>query len=477
MVEEQFFLPFSLPIMATSMDQSTVLEDELTCPVCLDLFRDPHLLPCGHNFCLLCVRRLKRQAERGRFRCPECRESHRCSAASQKNFKLANIADDYRLRGQAALSRPQQPDGGRPATAKTLVSVPCDYCRPGDISEAGKGEPGAPGAGGEVVLAVKTCLKCEVSMCQEHVKPHLELPAFREHPLTEPLGDLRKRKCPEHDEMYRYYCMDDRVCVCNACTIEGGHAGHTIKTLKNTMKGLKGILETQLQKVDRKLSRAEKTLQEQKVEEQINKKFLEDSDQRIMAVGEVLQVHLEGFLTVLRDCTRSQESECGPNIQRNIAKVAQDHARLQDVHSRIQNLAQENDPFRFLEAYKSSSKNFCRQLKKPLFYPEYVGVDTEGLAEALEVKQDDFLTNVRSCISHFIDDICPSVREDPDTGGEEEEEEDEDDDDDEEDGSDGDEQEEEMSEEEEGIHDHESADELYGTKQKKTGKDGPELVQ
>nr|XP_046184594.1 E3 ubiquitin/ISG15 ligase TRIM25-like isoform X1 [Oncorhynchus gorbuscha]XP_046184595.1 E3 ubiquitin/ISG15 ligase TRIM25-like isoform X1 [Oncorhynchus gorbuscha]XP_046184596.1 E3 ubiquitin/ISG15 ligase TRIM25-like isoform X1 [Oncorhynchus gorbuscha] len=442
--------------MATSMDQSTVLEDELTCPVCLDLFRDPHLLPCGHNFCLLCVRRLKRQAERGRFRCPECRESHRCSAASQKNFKLANIADDYRLRGQAALSRPQQPDGGPPATAKIPVSVPCDYCRPGDISEAGKGEPGAPGAEGEVVFAVKTCLKCEVSMCQEHVKAHLELPAFREHPLTEPLGDLRKRKCPEHDEMYRYYCMDDSMCVCNACTIEGGHAGHTIKTLKNTMKGLKGILETQLQKVDRKLSKAEKTLQEQKVEEQINKKFLEDSDQRIMTVGKELQVHLEGLLTALRDCTRSQESECGPNIQRNIAKVTQDHARLQDVHSRIQNLAQENDPFRFLEAYKSSSKNFCRQLKKPLFYPEYVGVDTEGLAEALEVKQDDFLTNVRSCISQFIDDICPSVREEPDTGGEEDE------DDDEEDGSDGDEQEEEMSEEEEGIHDHESADELYG---------------
>ncbi|XP_045078328.1 E3 ubiquitin/ISG15 ligase TRIM25-like [Coregonus clupeaformis] len=452
--------------MATSMDQSTVLEDELTCPVCLDLFRDPHLLPCGHNFCLLCVRRLKRQAERGRFRCPECRESHRCSATSQKNFKLANIADDYRFRGQAASSR-QQPDAGRPATAKTPVSVPCDYCPPGDTSEAGKGEPGAPGAGagGAVVLAVKTCLKCEVSMCQEHVKPHLELPAFREHPLTEPLGDLRKRKCPEHDEMYRYYCMDDRVCVCNACTIEGGHAGHTIKTLKNTMKGLKGILETQLQKVDRKLSKAEKTLQEQKVEERINKKFLEESDQRITAVGEVLQVHLQGFLTALRDSTRSQGGECGPNIQRNIVKVAQDHARLQDVHSSIQNLAQENDPFRFLEAYKSSSKNFCRQLKKPLFYPEYVGVDTEGLAEALEVKQEDFLTNIRSCVSQLIDDICPSVREEEDTGGEEEEEEEDDDD---EDGSDGDEQEEaeeEMrSEEEEGIHDqNESADELHSS--------------
>lgn len=37
----------------------------------------------------------------------------------------------------------------------------------------------------------------------------------------------------------RYYCMDDKVCVCNACTIEGEHSGHTMKTLKNTMKDLK----------------------------------------------------------------------------------------------------------------------------------------------------------------------------------------------------------------------------------------------
>ncbi|XP_024257643.1 E3 ubiquitin/ISG15 ligase TRIM25-like isoform X2 [Oncorhynchus tshawytscha] len=441
--------------MATSMDQSTLLEDELTCPVCLDLFRDPHLLPCGHNFCLLCVRRLKRQAERGRFRCPECRESHRCSTASQKNFKLANIADDFRYRGRAVSSRQQQPDGS-PTTAKTPVSVPCDYCSPVDTSEAGKGEPGA---GVVVEVAVKTCLKCEVSMCQEHVKPHLELPAFREHPLTEPLGDLRKRKCPEHDEMYRYYCMDDRVCVCNACTIEGGHAGHTIKTLKNTMKDLKGSLENQLQKVDRKLNKAEKNLQEQKEQERLNKRFLEDSDQGVTALGEVLQVHLEGFLTSLRDCSCSHGVECGPSIQRNIAKAVQDQSRLQDVHSGIQTLAQENDPFRFLEAYKSSSKNFCRQLKKPLFHAECACVDSDGLAESMEAKQEDFLTEVHSHVSHLINELCPVVREEEDSGGEEEDE----DDDDSSDGDEQEEAEEEMrSEEEEAVHDQsESADELY----------------
>lgn len=76
-------------------------------------------------------------------------------------------------------------------------------------------------------------------MCPKHVQPHLELPAFREHPLVEPLNDMRKRKCMEHDEMFRYYCVDERLFLCNACTIEGTHSGHLIKTLKNAMKDFK----------------------------------------------------------------------------------------------------------------------------------------------------------------------------------------------------------------------------------------------
>uniref|UniRef100_A0A8C6KLU8 RING-type domain-containing protein n=1 Tax=Nothobranchius furzeri TaxID=105023 RepID=A0A8C6KLU8_NOTFU len=35
------------------MDQlrCAALQSELTCPVCLELFRDPVILECGHHFC------------------------------------------------------------------------------------------------------------------------------------------------------------------------------------------------------------------------------------------------------------------------------------------------------------------------------------------------------------------------------------------------------------------------------------------
>uniref|UniRef100_A0A3Q3XK79 Uncharacterized protein n=1 Tax=Mola mola TaxID=94237 RepID=A0A3Q3XK79_MOLML len=290
-------------------EQSSILQEELTCPVCLDLYRNPYLLPCGHNFCKNCLDHLKRQAERGRFRCPECRDSHKCEINFQKNFKLANISDDYRRRD------------GFPAAS--------------------------------------TCLKCEVSMCQEHVKPHLELSVFREHPLTEPVNDLGKRKCPDHEEMYRYYCMDDKVCVCNACTIEGGHSGHTIKTLRNTMKDLKVQLTCcQLYRAERKCCMEEKKLQEQKEKERQNKKFLDDCEQGLTRLSEEIKAKVIRFITRLQACTHTHCDTNGQTIQKNISRICQDQARLQEVRCGIASLMQENDPFRFIEVQISSAMLF-----------------------------------------------------------------------------------------------------------------------
>lgn len=189
--------------------------------MCLEVYRNPHLLSCGHNFCKTCLDNVKRQGERGRFRCPECRESHRCSAPVQKNLKLASISDNYRQRhrGSAVCSRDLKPMAIQSFLAQQVrgdCAVPCDYCpsgmasstsaassEQGDCEQEGATAASSASSAAAPTYAVKTCLKCEVSMCSEHVKPHLELPAFRGHPLTEPVDDFWKRKCPDHEEMYQ----------------------------------------------------------------------------------------------------------------------------------------------------------------------------------------------------------------------------------------------------------------------------------
>ncbi|XP_075055376.1 E3 ubiquitin-protein ligase TRIM39-like [Mixophyes fleayi] len=49
------------------------LEDEVTCPICLDSFKDPVSINCGHSFCRSCIS----QTWRGicsNFSCPQCRK-------------------------------------------------------------------------------------------------------------------------------------------------------------------------------------------------------------------------------------------------------------------------------------------------------------------------------------------------------------------------------------------------------------------
>ena len=61
--------------MAEPMDQDTstgrsLLEQDLSCPVCLELYRDPVLLTCSHSFCRQC---LERSWKSNAKTCPLCK--------------------------------------------------------------------------------------------------------------------------------------------------------------------------------------------------------------------------------------------------------------------------------------------------------------------------------------------------------------------------------------------------------------------
>jgi hypothetical protein len=47
------------------------MEDDLTCPVCLEIFTNPIVLNCNHNVCLHCAQLLhKLSNEKDEFKCP-----------------------------------------------------------------------------------------------------------------------------------------------------------------------------------------------------------------------------------------------------------------------------------------------------------------------------------------------------------------------------------------------------------------------
>ena len=50
---------------------SSLLEEELSCPVCTDIFRDPVVLSCSHSFCKACLQQY--WGQKGSQECPLCR--------------------------------------------------------------------------------------------------------------------------------------------------------------------------------------------------------------------------------------------------------------------------------------------------------------------------------------------------------------------------------------------------------------------
>ena len=60
--------------MATAGATGDDLRKELTCAICLDFFKDPVILKCGHNFCRFCI--CMHWDENGGdygYQCPQCR--------------------------------------------------------------------------------------------------------------------------------------------------------------------------------------------------------------------------------------------------------------------------------------------------------------------------------------------------------------------------------------------------------------------
>ncbi|NXH29127.1 TRI65 protein, partial [Myiagra hebetior] len=86
------------------------LEEKLVCSICLELFRVPVTLPCGHNFCKRCISDhwdKQKQAPAGTeasCTCPECRRGFQRCPELEKNvtlYSVVELARDSEARGSA----------------------------------------------------------------------------------------------------------------------------------------------------------------------------------------------------------------------------------------------------------------------------------------------------------------------------------------------------------------------------------------
>ncbi|XP_053129659.1 probable E3 ubiquitin-protein ligase MID2 isoform X4 [Hemicordylus capensis] len=213
------------------------LESELTCPICLELFEDPLLLPCAHSLCFSCAHRiLASSCASGEpleplpaFQCPTCRYvialNHRGLEGLKRNVTLQNIIDRFQ---KASLSGPNSPGENcreRPYRQSPTMSgadrIACQFCEQDPPRDA-----------------VKTCITCEVSYCDRCLRAtHPNKKPFTSHRLVEPVPDAHFRglTCLEHEneKVMKLRKLAQQVANCRQClersTVLINQAEHILK--------------------------------------------------------------------------------------------------------------------------------------------------------------------------------------------------------------------------------------------------------
>ncbi|XP_024231600.1 E3 ubiquitin/ISG15 ligase TRIM25 [Oncorhynchus tshawytscha] len=245
-----------------------LLEHELSCPICLELYTNPVYLPCGHNYCLACINATDASSgEKSLPRCPECREEYSGTETLHKNFKLCGIIEGYR-----AIALVEN-------LGREPLEVRCDHCLDTET------------------LAIKTCLKCEMSLCARHLQRHSERESFRSHDLVEPQTKLGLRSCAIHGRLLEYFCVSDMTFLCASCFIKGTHQNHDVLTIEVAEEEMRRVLESRSKEVANRLQLT-KTLLQRAAEDQGTSDAVRD---KLMSTAVALMDSMAGLVSRYRD--------------------------------------------------------------------------------------------------------------------------------------------------------------------------------
>ena len=259
------------------------LEEQLTCPVCLDLYTNPKTLPCLHSFCEACIERFPQDKEGETYylSCPTCR--HRTelpgggAGAFPVAFTLNNLKDVHYLLKK--VSDPQQ--------------VTCDNCTTAN--------------------ATGYCKDCSKFFCTECDGVHKKWAPFANHKMASldevtasvsstsqllPAKQEPTLTCSTHGKKLKLFCETCDSVICRDCTVRTHkdheydlvsasytkhcqELEHSLNPVKGKIEALKKILSALAEREGEIRERREGVLEEihEMVEEMMN--VLRESERKL----------------------------------------------------------------------------------------------------------------------------------------------------------------------------------------------------
>ncbi|XP_049443950.1 tripartite motif-containing protein 16-like [Epinephelus fuscoguttatus] len=367
------------------MAQKRVQLDQKTfsCSICLDLLKDPVTTPCGHSYCINCIQSFwDGEDEKKVHSCPQCRQSFTPRPVLLKNTMLAAVVEALKKTG--------------------LQTAPAGHCY------AGPEDVACDVCTWRKRKAVKSCLQCVASYCEQHLQPHFEL--FEKHKLVEPCKKLLDNICSRHGEVMKLFCRTDQQCICCFCSVDE-HKGHdTVSAAAESTKRQKE-LEVSRQNIQQRIQDREKDVRllQQEVEAFNGSadKAVEDSEKIFI---ELIRL-MEERRSDVRQQVRSRQKTELSQIKELQEKLEQEISELKRKDAELKKLSQTEDHNQFLHNFPSLSllSDSLSINIRPLRYFKYVTAAVSEVRDKLQEVLREKWTNVSLTVKAV--EVLPSQPE------------------------------------------------------------------
>ncbi|KAM3864371.1 tripartite motif-containing protein 16-like [Diretmus argenteus] len=354
--------------------------DNICCSICQDLLKDPVTIPCGHSYCMSCIKGCwDEEDQKNVHSCPQCRQTFTPRPVLVKSTMFAALMEELKKTG--------------------LQAAPPDRCY------VGPGDVACDVCTGRKLKALKSCLVCLASYCERHLQPHYQSPTFEKHKLVDPSEKLWENICSHHDEVRKVFCRTDQQCICLLCCMDEHKDHDTVSAAaeRNQRRKQLGVSRQNIKQMIQEKQKQMMMLQQQvEVFNRSADKAVEDSEKVFTELVRSIKKRSSNVKEKIRSQQKAkvhQAEELEKKMEREISELEKKDAELEQL-SRT-----EEDSVHFLQNHPSlsclgESTDFPTDVR-PLLCFEEVTVAVSEMRDKLE----DILNDEESKISLTVTDV------------------------------------------------------------------------
>ncbi|XP_052403461.1 tripartite motif-containing protein 16-like isoform X1 [Carassius gibelio] len=367
------------------MAEARFSQDEFLCPVCLDLLKDPVTIQCGHSYCMSCITDCWDEEDQKRvYSCPQCRQTFSPRPALFKNVVFAEMMEKLKKTKLQSVV---------PAGAG---DVECDVCT------------------GRKYRAVKSCLVCLNSYCQNHLEQHESWFKGKRHSLIEATGRLQEMICQKHEKILEVFCRTDQTFICLLCTMDEHKNHDTVSAAAQRTEKQKQLKETQ-KTLRQRIQQREKDLQQLRETVESHKRSaqtaVEDSERIFTELIRSIERSRSELIRLIRD----QEKTAVSRAEERLERLEQEINDLRRRDAELEQLSHTQDHIQFLQSFQSlSAPPESTDVNDDLFSSLVSSDDLRESVHQLRDKLEDFCKEQLKKISDRVPftNIVPRTRKD-----------------------------------------------------------------